>query len=570
MINIEQAVVNKFPTFRNRSGLIRRPTLSLLRKLTHEREINDFLSAHGDKSALDFIDSVFDYFNFSYTVRSQEHRNIPALGRVVIIANHPIGSLDGLALLRMISDLRPDVRIIANDLLTYFEPLKPLLIAVDNMGSSSALKTYRAALSHLNNEGAVIIFPAGEVSRARPSGVRDRRWRPGFLQLARRAQAPVLPINIQAKNSLLFYSASLLFKPLGTALLASEMFNKKSANLDFRIGEPIAVESLCSDKLNDKSLILRLKKHLYNIGRPQASHFVTEKTIAHPEERGQLAKDFKHLTRLGGTRDDNGIYLVNYNESPSLMREIGRLRELSFRKVGEGTGAKRDLDPYDHNYQHLVLWDRDALAVAGSYRIGEAAKLLSQHGEQGLYTHSLFTFKPSLRPYLEQSLELGRSFVNPSYWGKNSLDYLWQGVGAYLRHNPQVRYMIGPVSISANYPKDLTDHLVFFYQRFYACAEELASARHPYIIQPERLQLLSNEYIELDRESGFKHLQAVFQAKQQKIPILLKQYASLFADGGFQLLSFSRDPDFSNCLDGLFLADLNKLKAAKRKRYLEL
>lgn len=265
MINIEQAVANKFPAFNNQPGIIRRSTLSLLRKISHEQEINTFLSEHGNKSALDFIDSIFEHFNFSDTLRSQERGNIPALGRVVIIANHPIGSLYGLALLRMISEVRSDVRIIANDMLMNFKTLEPLLIPVDNMKGGSALKTYRATIECLNNEEAVIIFPAGGVSLAHPTGVKDSRWRPGFLNMARRAKAPVLPINIQAKNSLLFYSAAMLFKPLGTALLASEMFNKQSTAINFRIGELIANDSLYSDTLNDRAILKRLKKHLYKV-----------------------------------------------------------------------------------------------------------------------------------------------------------------------------------------------------------------------------------------------------------------------------------------------------------------
>jgi len=568
MINIEQAVTNKFPAFSQQPDIIRRPTLALLRKIGHEQKINALLREHANKNPLDFIDRIFEHFNFSYTVRSQERGNIPALGRVVIIANHPIGSLDGLALLRMIREVRSDVRIVANDMLLNVKTLEPLLIPVDNMRNASALKTYRASIECLNNDEAVIIFPAGEVSRAHPTGVKDSRWRPGFLKLARRARAPVLPINIQAKNSLLFYSASMLFKPLGTVLLASEMFNKQSSAINFRIGELITCDAPHSNTLNDRAILKRLKKHLYKIGSHEQPIFVTEKTVAHPEDKGQLAQDFKRMKRLGDTRDNNGIYITGYEASPTLIREIGRLREVTFRKVGEGTGAKRDLDKYDQHYQHLVLWDKDELEVAGSYRIGETAKLLRKYGEDALYTQSLFNFKPAFRPYLEQSLELGRSFVNPKYWGKSSLDYLWQGIGAYLSHNPDVRYMIGPVSVSASYPSALVDHLVFYYQSFYACPEELANAKQPYFISTERRQILCNLYAEHSRESGFSFLQTVFVKEGYKVPVLFKQYTALFEEGGFQLVSFSIDPDFSDCLDGLFVADLSRLKPAKRKRYL--
>ncbi len=570
MINIEQAVCDKFPGFGQQPDVIKRSTFSLLRRLTHEQEINQFLRDHTGLDPIAFIDSVFDYFNFSYTVSNRDKANIPNEGRVVIIANHPIGSLDGLAILRLVSEVRPDVKIIANDMLMNFDALHPLLVPLDNMGGSGALKSFRRALAELEQDRAVIVFPAGEVSRARPQGVRDTRWRPGFLKLARRAKAPLLPVHIGAKNSLLFYSASMVFKPLGTALLAQEMFNKKSATIHFRVGELIPESALHSDQLKGRALLKRLKKHVYKVGSRKHKNpmFVTEKTIAHPEDRLQLLTETRRMQALGETRDGNRILLTHYADSPVALREVGRLREYTFRKVGEGTGAKRDLDAYDRDYLHLLLWDREAMTLAGAYRLGDMERLLREGGEPALYTASLFNFQPDFRPYLAQGIELGRSFVNPRYWGKNSLDYLWQGIGAYLNHQPDVRYLIGPVTVSARFAKPLIDHLVFYYQRYYACPKALASARQPYFIDPDFRCGLERLYRELDRDDGFALLQQTFQTEGEKVPVLFKQYAALFEEGGFQLLAFSVDPDFSDCIDGLFLADLSRLKPAKRKRYL--
>lgn len=570
MINIEQTLCDKYPGFGQQPEMIRRSTFSFLRRLTHEQEINAFLKHNAGLDPIAFIESVFDYFNFSYTVSSRDKANIPDQGRVVIIANHPIGSLDGLALLRMVCEVRPDVKIIANDMLMHFEALHPLLIPLDNMTGSGALKSFRMTLEELEKDRAVIVFPAGEVSRARPSGVRDTRWRPGFLKMARRAKAPILPVHIQAKNSLLFYSASMVYKPLGTALLAKEMFNKRSATINFCVGEPIPCSALHTDHLPDKALLKRLKKHLYKVGSRKHKNpmFVTEKTIAHPEDRLRLLEESRQMQALGETRDGNRILLTRYAESPVTMREVGRLREYTFRKVGEGTGAKRDLDSFDRSYQHLLLWDRESMCLAGAYRLGDMARLIKEEGSNTLYTNTLFDFQPGFRPYLEQGLELGRSFVNPQYWGKNSLDYLWQGIGAYLNHNAGVRYLMGPVTVSASFAKPLIDHLVFYYQRYYTCPQALASAKQPYFIEPERRCEMEAGYQGLDREEGFALLQKIFQAEGEKVPVLFKQYAALFEDGGFQLLAFSVDPDFSDCIDGLFLADLTKLKAAKRKRYL--
>ncbi len=569
MINIEAAVVDKFPAFANQPGLIRRPTISLLRRLIHEKEINAFLTQHAGCRDFQFIDEVLDYFDFNYTISSRDRKNIPAHGRVVIFANHPIGSLDGLAILRLISEVRPDVRIVANDMLGSVKAISNLIIPLDNMTGNSPRKAYKRVLEALNNEEAIIIFPAGEVSRARPTGVKDSRWLPGFLNFARKANAPLLPVRIHAKNSLLFYSASMMYKPLGTALLAREMFNKHNRSLHFSVGEPIPSEALRSDQVHDRTLVKRLKRHLYKLGKRQRHPiFETEKTIAHPEDPKAIHAELKQAALLGQTRDGNRIYLARCEQNSPLLREIGRLREIAFRKVGEGTGRASDLDEYDLNYLHLVLWNSENLEIAGAYRLGVGADLLTQQGESGFYTHSLYQFTPAFRHYLAQGVELGRSFVNPHYWGKASLDYLWQGLGAYLAQNPQIRYLIGPVSMSANYPRELMDTLAYFYRRYHACPEPLASAHQPYLLSAQRIAELDSEFGERDRDSAFDFMQQRFQEQGEKLPVLFKQYTALFEEGGFQSIVFSVDPDFGDCLDGLCMCDLHKLKTAKRKRYI--
>jgi len=568
MINIEQAVMDKFPSFAAQPQLIRKSTISFLKKLIHEDEINEFLRNNEDAWGFEFIDRIFEFFDFSYTVSARDRANIPASGRVVIFANHPIGSLDGLAILKLVGEVRSDVRIVANDMLSHFGALEDLIVPLDNMTGGSARKSYKRVLELLEQEQAIIVFPAGEVSRARPTGVKDSRWRPGFLNFARKANAPVLPIHIQAKNSLLFYGASLLYKPLGTALLAHEMFNKQSRTIKFSVGEGIPSQELSSDKLHDRTLVSRLKKHLYKIGKHRRPIFETERTIAHPEDRRQLLDELKQSECLGETRDGNRIYLVNYQTDSKVIREIGRLREIAFRKVGEGTGRKRDLDRFDSHYRHLVLWDRENLVIAGAYRLGEGKKILEQQGESGLYTSTLYRFYPEFKDYLEQSVELGRSFVNPDYWGKASLDYLWQGLGSYLARYPEIRYLIGPVSMSAEYPKALMDTLAYYYRRYHPSPEPLASAYHPYVLSDATVAALDKEFGDLESGEAFDFMQRSFQKLGHKVPILFKQYTAIFEKGGFHSIVFSVDPDFGDCMDALCMADLQKLKSSKRKRYI--
>lgn len=573
MLNIEQSVTDKFPGFADQAPLIRNSTLSILRKLTREQEINSFLREHQGVTGIDFIDRIFDYFNFSYNISQRDRDNIPAQGRLIIIANHPIGSLDGLALIRLVSEVRRDVKIVANDMLMAFEPLHELLLPLDNMTRGAYKQSYKNIVQALIDEQAIIIFPAGEVSRASPQGIRDGKWQAGFLHFARKAKAPILPIFVSAKNSLLFYTTSMIFKPLATALLAHEMFNKRSAEIKFRVGEAIPHHALESNQLADKALIKRLKKHLYKIGKGKKAIFITEKTIAHPEDSSTIKKELKTAQLIGNTRDNHKIFLCTYTDHPTVLREIGRLREHTFRMVGEGTGSRRDLDKYDHYYRHLVLWDEDKLTIAGAYRLGEVNKILSKKGVKGLYTADLFDYQQPALPYLEQALELGRSFVHPHYWGKASLDYLWQGLGAYLQHHPEIRYVLGPVSMSAHYPPNLRDALVYYYERYYCPAginasETLADGKHPHETDEDELIYLQQQFAGLNREQGFDVLQQKFNTQGHKMPMLFKQYAALYEDGGYQLLAFSVDSEFGNCVDGLFMADLTLMKATKRARYI--
>jgi putative hemolysin len=568
MLDIENAIFEKFPHFKRQPALIRNSTLGLLKKVVYQDKVNQFLRDHAGLEGVDFIDAIFDYFNFSYSVSQRERANIPAEGRLVVVANHPIGSLDGLALIKLISEVRRDVKILANDMLMHFTALKDLLIPVDTLGQGGAsVRSIKNVLLALQKEQAIIIFPAGEVSRAQAGGVKDGTWRPGFLQLARRAQAPVLPIHIGAKNSWMFYSASFIFKPLGTALLAHEMFNKHSKVIHFRIGETINPSQLESTQLPDRALIKRLKKHLYKIGKGKNPIFVTEKTIAHPEPRDALQHELRDAQLLGETQDGNRIYLLDYQPNSSVMREIGRLREIAFRKVGEGTGAKRDIDAFDQHYKHLVLWDRENLQIAGAYRIGEGKALLQQFGIDGFYTRSLYQYREEFLTYLQDGIELGRSFVNPDYWGKASLDYLWQGIGAYLTAHP-ARYLVGPVSMSARYPAHLMDKLVIFFTTYYRHPQPLVSAKHPYQVNPLREMDFTQRLAGLSADQALRLLQEEFTAAGHKLPVLFKQYLALFNPGGFLALEFSLDPDFGDCLDGLCLADMQKIKPEKARRYL--
>lgn len=569
MLNIEQAVQQKFPAFQYARPWIKKPALGLLRKMTHEQEVNHFLAQHQDLQGFDFIEQVLDYFNFSYSLSHRDRNNIPATGRVLIVANHPLGALDGLSLLKLVGEVRRDVKIVANDMLMNFSALEPLFLPVDNLSGSTRKSSVKRIIDSLNNDEAVIVFPAGEVSRIRPAGVRDGKWNSGFLSFARKTNAPILPIFIGARNSSLFYSASMVYKPLSGMMLAHEMFNKHSRNITIRVGESIPYQQIEQLPLIKAEKAKLLRRHLYRMARGKKSLFKTEQTVAHPVERRFIRRELQQAELLGETADNKKIYLFDYQPDSAVMHEIGRLRELTFRQVGEGTGKRRDLDCYDRDYRHLILWDEQELEIAGAYRLGEVKRIQSQTGSRGIYSEVLFDYDDTkMQPFFEQGIELGRSFVSPKYWGRRSLDYLWYGIGAYLQRYPEIRYLFGPVSLSNSYPDFAKALIISYYQHYFADRDRLARARVAYTVEGELRQRVWQILTGTDADKDFVSLREQLAHMGVTVPTLYKQYADVCEPGGVRFVDFNIDADFGHCIDGLVIVDLQQLKAAKRRRYL--
>lgn len=570
MIDTEKAINDKFPAIKDKPGASF--IYKMLKFLTHEDEINNFIENNQHLRGFSFLDKILEHFNFSYRVSNRCINRIPAEGRVIIVANHPIGSLDGLALLKLIYSVRSDVRIVANDLLNQVTPLKSLFLPVDNMSVDpdkpvSHKQNYKAMLDSLENEEALIIFPAGEVSRISPNGVKDGKWKKGFLKLAEKTNAPILPILIKAKNSALFYGLSSVYKPLGTMLLSHEMFNKENHEIAFHIGKAITFKSTRKLDLDKVKLAKRFRKHLYQLGKKDKkkskSLFETIETIAHPIKRKELKKALYQAELLGDTSDGKKIFLYDYDQDSPVMHEIGRLRELSFRSVEEGTGSSKDLDRFDCYYKHIVLWDEHDLEIVGAYRLGECQSIIDEQGIDGLYTSTLFDLQPEMADYLPHAIELGRSFVQPRYWGRRSLDYLWFGIGAYLRSRPETKYLFGPVSLSNAYPEEAKQLMVAFYQQQFGSLTDLAKAKHPYAISKKYDNFFPGDY-----RKNFQKLNFFLDALNVKVPTLYKQYSELCDNKGTHFIDFSIDPDFNNCIDGLILVSLDEIKPKKIKRYI--
>ncbi len=544
--------------------------INVLKKLLHQDELNQVIQQNQHLRGFAFLDKLLAYFNFSYQLSQDSYQNIPSEGAVVIVANHPIGTLDGLALIKLIRTVRADVRIVANQLLTQMEPLASVFLPVDVLTNKKINKrVYQAMSDALENGQAVILFPAGEVSRITPKGVCDGKWKPGFIKLAKKAKCPILPIHVKAKNSALFYAISMLYKPMGTALLVKEMFNKKGQDLQFKVGAPIPYRSFADSEESNKELCRRFRKHVVNLGKKKHKPmFETIETVAHPVNSKALKKALYQSSLLGETKDGKKIFLYSYRDDCPVMQEIARLRELTFRTVEEGTGKARDMDKYDIYYSHLVLWDDNDLEIVGSYRIGEGADIMKIQGVEGFYTNSLFDLKTEFQNFLPYSIELGRSFVQPRYWGQRSLDYLWYGIGAYLREHPEVKYLFGPVSISDAYPQRAKEVIISFYRQQFGSKLSLAEARMPFAVSEQVVRFAEMKFAD-DYKTSYKILNSELKRLGVKVPVLYKQYVELCADKGCHFIDFNVDPDFNDCIDSLIMLEVDCLTDKKRKRYIE-
>lgn len=567
MFTVDQVLADYYPDFCEKKGFssLAKP---ILRHVLYEKTFIEFAETYPDAHGIDFVAQVLKYFRFSYTISGQGKENIPSHGKLMIIANHPIGSLDGLALLKMIHDIRPDVRIVANTLLMSLEPLRPCILPISILAGKSVRRQIRRITTALYNEEAVIMFPSGEVSRLSSRGIEDGLWHHGFLRISESQRAPILPIFITGRNSFPFYLASAIIKPLSTLMLVRQLFYQCGKKIDLKVGAVIPFESYSELPVTKDEKVKLIKKHVYRVGAGQEPLLDTFSPVACQENRVDLENEVRQGILLGKAPGNKEIYLFDGYCPDHVLREIGRLRELTFRAIGEGTGKNRDIDDYDAYYQHLILWDKSDSEIAGAYRFIDAGQAVKERGLSGLYSESLFRYDHKNCYFLENSLELGRSFVQQKYWGRRSLDYLWYGIGAYLVKNPQYRFLFGPVSISTTIHPMAKELLVYFYKLYFSKEIRPQYSRNPFLFK-KSLSHLAGEFQGDDYRADFKKLKSLLCNLGTTIPTLYKQYTQLCEPGGAVFLDFNVDPAFNYCIDGLIIVDVKRIKRKKRKRYME-
>jgi putative hemolysin len=532
---------------------------------------------------------VFAWFDsVAHALRLQEEVDLPPefefpkQGPLIIVANHPFGIIDPIVLARWAAQFRPDLKVMTNSLMLAMKELKDHVIPVDPFGGDEAAKRNLApmkeAIRLLRGGGTLVIFPAGEVASYKPGrGLDEPAWSNHVGSLVRRTQATVLPVYFPGSNSALFHAAGLIHPRLRTSLLLREFCNRANTPVPMRVGNPIPYSRLKKFE-DDKSLTRYLRIHtfvLHQRGKEDGAKLTVEGeniTSAPPSEilHERMVEEIDRIRARGGRLVGQGnlsVYQAHSHEIPTLLPEIGRLREITFREVGEGTGNDIDLDKYDRYYEHLILWDEDNEQVAGAYRLGRADVILREYGPKGLYTNTLFKFEKPFLANLEHAVEMGRSFIIKAYQRHlASLPLLWKGIAHWIARNPRYKKLFGPVSISKDYSSLSRKMIVEFLQdnRMHPNLSSFVKPRNPFRYM--RTRRMMREFISADLQNvdDCSALISSLETDGKGIPTLLKHYLKLNAT----LLSFNVDKDFSSVVDGLIMVDFTETDARLLAKYM--
>lgn len=557
--------------FNNRDDIF----LNFLNKFLKFKKIQKIYGQHSFKQGVEFVNSIINELNLQIEVLQKEVQKIPKEGAFITTSNFPMGGIEALILFKIISEVRPDFKIVTSYRFHEIGPLEELTIPLNKKANNNlkpCLDCTKKILRYLKSGGALGFFPAGVASTYdhETKKILDNQWDTKLTKLIKIADVPVIPIYFNDSFGKMFHILGNLHPVLQSLFIQKEMFKKRDSIINLRIGNIIKTGEL--DKFNDIWLFTRfLRARTYALGAN--SHidinkffkYIKKFKIDKPHDIIQPVDEKIIKQQLEKAKEEYLLYsnrgfdviCAPSNVFPDVLTEIGRLRELTFREIGEGTNKSLDVDEYDLYYNHLIIWDNEAGKIVGAYRIGKGDEIIDKYSINGFYLSSLFKIKKGLAPILRQSLEMGRSFIVKEYQRKPlSLFMLWKGILYFLLKNQQYRYLLGPVSISQKF-SELSKNLIVSYFETFHFDTNLANyvkPRKKYKVEVTEfdknilLQDIDNDLNKLD-----KYVKEIEPGSS--IPVLFKKYISL----GAKTIAFNVDPKFNNCLDGLMLLDIFEL-----------
>lgn len=563
----------------------------LIKRLVRLDHLNDLYLRSEGRDTAEFLKLVLENLHITVNVSEQDTARIPASGPCVVVANHPFGGIEGVILASIMRSVRPDVQIMANYMLGVLPRFREMLIDVDpfDTGASATrnIAPLKRAVRFVKNGGMMGVFPAGEVSSFHLSKrmVTDPPWSPTVGRIIKMTGASVLPIHFSGRNSLLFQLAGLLHPRLRTLMLPRELLKRQNTEIDLTIGNLIKPAKL-AELGSDEELINYLRLRTYVLkNRTQQKHVFTPSArppgnpVAPAQDANAVEAELFELPeeQILERSDDWMVFIARREQAPKAVLEIGRLREMTFREVGEGTGEAIDLDRFDDYYLHLGLWSMKNREIAGAYRIGLVDEILANHGKQGLYTNTLFEYRDSFLDQINPGLEMGRSFIQRKYQKSYTpLLSLWKGIGAFVGRNFKYKVLFGPVTISNDYQSFSQELMMRFLKREKQPRElaRMVQPKTPPDLEnmggPKRHKMPLTRLESKALSALCKDIEEVGQIVSEVesdgkgVPVLLRQYLKL----GGQMLAFNVDEDFANALDGLVLVDLTKTDRRILSRYI--
>jgi putative hemolysin len=549
-----------------------------LMKLLKISTLNRIYTRNRHLEDLEFLDAILNEFQIKFEIPEEDLNRLPKDGAYITISNHPLGGIDGILLLKLMLEKREDFKIIANFLLHRIEPLKPYIMPVnpfdDRKDVKSSISGFKNAILHLKNGHPLGIFPAGEVSTYRDGKLMvDKPWEEAAMKLIKKAEVPVVPIYFHAKNSKLFYRLSKISDTLRTAKLPSELLTQKRRVIKVRIGRPIPVSDqkeftdlagfseflrrktyMLSNAYEDRPKILDKVQSTLKAPKPPKSIVgQINPSLMVQEVEALKASDLRLLKSK-----NYEVFLAPASDIPHVLQEIGRLREITFREVGEGTNEAIDLDTFDTYYHHMFLWDDDAKLIVGAYRMGLGSQIFARYGIDGFYLQDLFRFEPELYKMMSQSIEMGRAFIIKEYQQKPMpLFLLWKGIVHTTLRYPEHKYLIGGVSISNQF-SNFSKSLMIEFMKSHYYDPYVAQYVHPKKEFKVKLKDADKDFVFDATEADLNKFDKIIDEVEPgalRLPVLLKKYIKQNA----KLVAFNVDPLFNNSVDGLMyikIADL--------------
>ncbi|GAB1308337.1 lysophospholipid acyltransferase family protein [Urechidicola sp. KH5] len=558
----------------------------VLMKVLRISTLNKIYNRHKHLSDSEFFDALLDDLQIQFEIPEEDLKRIPKDGAFITISNHPLGGIDGILLLKLLVDKRPDYRIIANFLLHRIAPMKPYIMPVnpfeDRKDVRSSVAGVKEALMHLRENRPLGIFPAGEVSTYKDGKLMvDKPWEEGAVRLIKKAGVPVIPIYFHAKNSRLFYMLSKISDTLRTAKLPSELLSQKQRVIKVRIGKPISVKDQ-DQYTNHNEFYEFIRKKTYMLANPFEKQPITiptptlkfssgPKEVVSQRNVAEIIKEVTNLRDSGARMMESRSYEVFFaaaDQIPNLLYEIGRLREITFREVGEGTNNAIDLDEFDNHYHHLFLWDNKEKKLVGAYRMGLGIEIFEKFGMAGFYVQTLFKFEPEMNAMMRETIDIGRAFIVKEYQQKPMpLFFLWKGIVHVTLRYPDHKYLTGGVSISNQF-SNFSKSLMIEFMKSHYYDPYIAQYIHPKKEYKVKLKDADRDFVFDATQADLNKFDKVIDELEPgnlRLPVLIKKYIKQNA----KLVAFNVDPKFNNAIDGLIYMRISDLPESTVKPVME-